>query len=72
MLSELPLFLIACATISGEKRGFELSSGHSLRSFLTIQADGSLEWETGEVNCLEKAVAVFPLRVKDFEKKVME
>ena len=29
---ELPLFLIACETISGEKRNTELSSGHSLRS----------------------------------------
>ena len=69
---ELPLFLIACETISGEKRGAELSRGHSLRSFrLTIRVDGSLVWETAEVNCSAKAVAISRLRVRVLEEKVM-
>ena len=65
---ELLLFLIAYETISGEKRDTGLSSGHSLRSLrLAIRADGSLEWGTGKVNSLAKAVAIFPLWVRDFE-----
>ena len=56
---ELPPFLIACETISAEKRDTELSSGDSLWSFrLTIRADGSLVLETVEVNCSAKAVAI--------------
>ena len=71
---ELPLFLIACESISGEKRDIKLSSGHSLRNFrLTIRADGSLVWETAEVNCSAKSVAIYihTLRVRDLEEKMM-
>ena len=61
---ELPLLLIFSETISRKKRGTELSSGHSLWSFnLTIWVDGSLVWETAEVNCLAKSIAISPLRV---------
>ena len=50
----------------------ELSGGHSLWSFrLTIRVDGSLTWETAEVNCLAKAVDTFTLRVWNLEEKVM-
>ena len=38
---------------------------------LTIRTDGSLVWETAEVNCLAKAVTISMLRVRDFEEKVM-
>ena len=54
---KLSLFLIAFETISGKKRDTELSSGYSLRSSrLPIGADGSLAWETAEVNYYAKAV----------------
>ena len=56
---ELPLFLIACKTISGEKRGVELSRRHSLRSFRL----------TSEGNCLAKAVS--RMRVRVLEEKVI-
>ena len=60
-----------CETISGEKRDNELSTGHSLRSFrLTIRAGVSLEWWTGEMNCLSKAVVTSPLWVRDLEGNV--
>ena len=67
---ELPLFLIACETISGEKQDIELSSGRSLWSFflLTIRVDGSLVWETEEVNCIAKTIST--LRVRYLEEKV--
>ena len=56
---EFPLFRTTRETISGEKGDTELSSGHSLKNLrLTIQADGSLVWETGELNCLAKASAI--------------
>ena len=65
-------FLIACAAISGEKRGVELSSGHSLRSSrLIIRVDGSLVWGTIEVNCLAKTAAISRLRVRVLDEKVM-
>ena len=38
---------------------------------LDIAADGSLVWETEEVNCLAKAVAISMLRMRDLEGKVM-
>ena len=38
---------------------------------MTIRADGSLVWETAEVNCLAKAVAIDALRVRDLEEEVM-
>ena len=67
----LPLFLIACSTISGEKRGVKLSSGHSLRSSrLTIRFDRSLGWGIIEVNCLVKAVAISRLRVRVLEEMI--
>ena len=56
---EFPLFLIACKTISGEKRGVELSRRHSLRSFRL----------TSEGNCLAKAVS--RMRVRVLEEKVI-
>ena len=69
---ELPSFLIACEIISGEKRDNELPSGHSLWSFrLIIRADGSLVWDTAQVICLAKTVAISTLRVRDSEEKVM-
>ena len=69
---ELPLFLIACKTMSGEMRDTQLSSGHSLWSFrLRIRADGSLVWETTEVNRLTKAVAISKLRLRDLEENVI-
>ena len=71
MAKELPLVLIACETIC-EKRGAGLSSGQSLRSFrLAIRADGPLEWDTAEVKCLAKAVAISTLRVRDLDENVM-
>ena len=69
---KLSMFLIACETISGEKRGTELSSRQSLRSFhLTIRVDGSLVWDRAEVNCLGKAVAIYRLRMRVLEEKLM-
>ena len=70
----LPLFLIACETISGEKRYTELLSEYSLWSFrLTNRADAGhvTRMTDSEVNCLAKAVAISPLRVRDLEGKVM-
>ena len=69
---ELSLFIIACETISGEKRDTVLSSGHSLRSFhLTIRVDESLVWETAEVNCLAEVVAISKLQMRGSEEKLM-
>ena len=69
---ELPLFFIACKTISGEKRDTELSRGHALWMFcLTIRADESLISETADVNCLAKAVTFSTLQVRDLEKKMV-
>ena len=71
-LLELPLSLIACATISGVNRGVDIPRRHSLRSFrLTIRVDGSLVWGTIEVNCLAKAVAISRLRVRVLDEEVM-
>ena len=70
--SELPLVLIARKKISGEERDTDLSSEHSLWSFcLTNRVDGLLDLGRGEVNCLTKAAAISPLRVRDLEDKVM-
>ena len=57
---EFPLFLIACETISGEKREFPLDN-------LDVWV---AEMQGGE-NCLAKAVAIFSLRVRDLEEKMM-
>ena len=69
---ELPLYLIACKTISREEWGTELSSEHSIWSFgLTIRVDWSMELGTSEVNCLAIDVAISPLQVRVLEEKVM-
>ena len=71
-LLELPLSLIAWATILVVKRCVELSSGHSLGSSrLTIWVDGSLVWSTIEMNCLSKAVAIYRLWVRVLNEKVI-
>ena len=64
---ELSLCLIACETISGEKRNTEISIGHSLSSFNLTRVAGM---GAGELNCLVKAVAISPLWVRDLEEKV--
>ena len=70
---ESPLFLKACEIISGEKPDAELSNGHSFSSRrLTIRANGSLKWGTGEVNCLAKAVAISSLWMSNLEDKLMD
>ena len=38
---------------------------------LIIRAVGSMAWETAEVNCSAKAVAISTLRVRDLEEKMM-
>ena len=69
---ELLLFLIACGTISGEKRDTELSSEHFLWNFhLTIRVGRMPVWETSEMNCLAKAVVISTLRVRDLEERVI-
>ena len=69
---KLPLFLIACETISGEKRNAELFSRYYLRSFhLRIRVDGLLVWGTIVVNNLTKAVFISRLRVRSLGEKVM-
>ena len=56
-----------CCNIIILKRDTELSSGHFLGSFrMTVRTDGALEWGTGEVNCLTKAVVISSLRVRDW------
>ena len=47
---ELLLFSIACETISEEKRDTELSSGHSLKSFLDNSGGGVARvWDSGDI-----------------------
>ena len=54
------------------KRDTEISSRHLLkRLLLAIRAVGSLVSGRGEVNCLENAVAISSLLVRDLEEKAM-
>ena len=70
VVREMSLFLIACETMTGEKRVTELPSEQSLRILpLTVRTNGSLEWGTGETNCLEKTEPISPLRASIFLRK---
>ena len=52
--------------------GYRIFKWTLLRSFrLKILADRSLVFGTAKVNCLAKAIAIYTLRVRDLEKKVM-